>query len=159
MPSCFSYIFHPHTVVLHQSIACLYHASMSSEERFYSFVLWVRLDMAKSKKSKENNIVGSGVTRRVKRKRICRQDSAGTYSVVEGPSPPAKSTNTVSPAPPAAASASTVPASQPVTRSFAPELASSQAAFTPNTTSEALPTQQNLARSDEPHEHQHQDGT
>ena len=88
MPSCFSYIFHPHTVVLHQSIACLYHASMSSEERFYSFVLWVRLDMAKSKKSKENNIVGSGVTRRVKRKRICRPDSAGTYSVVEGPSPP-----------------------------------------------------------------------
>ena len=85
--------------------------------------------------------------------------SAGTHSVVEGPSPPAKSTNTVSPAPPAAASASTIPASQPVTRSFAPELASSQAAFTPNTTSEALLTQQDLARSDEPHEHQHQDGT
>ena len=103
MPSCFSYIFHPHTVVLHQSIACLYHASMSSEERFYSFVLWVRLDMAKSKKSKENNIVGSGVTRRVKWKRICHPDSAGTYSAVEGPSPPAKSTNTVSPAPRAAA--------------------------------------------------------
>ena len=99
-------------VVLHQSIACLYHASMSSEERFYSFVLWVWLDMAKSKKSKENNIVGSGVTRREKWKRICRPDSAGTYSAVEGPSPPAKSTNTVSPAPPAAASASTVPASQ-----------------------------------------------
>ena len=132
MPSCFSYIFHPHTVVLHQSIACLYHASMSSEERFYSFVLWVRLDMAKSKKSMENNIVGSVV---------CHRDSAGTYSAVEGPSPPAKSTNTVSPAPPAAASASTVPASQPVTRSFAPELASSQAAFTPNTTSEELLTQ------------------
>ena len=126
MSSCFSYIFHPHTVVLHQSIACLYHASMSSEERFYSFVLWVRLDMAKSKKSKENNI--SGVTHRVKRKRICRPDSAGTYSAVEGPSPPAKSTSTVSPTPPAAASASTVPASQPVTRSFTPELASSQAA-------------------------------
>ena len=115
--------------------------------------------MAKSKKSKENNIVGSAVTRRVKRKRICPRDSAGTYSAVEGPSPPAKSTNTVSPAPPAAASASTVPASQPVTRSFAPELASSQAAFTPNTTSEALLTQQDLARSDESHEHQHQDGT
>ena len=82
---------------------------MSSEERFYSFVLWVRLDMAKSKKSKENNIVGSGVTRQVKRKRISRPDSAGTYSAVEGPSPPAKSTNTVSP--PAAASTSTVPAS------------------------------------------------
>jgi len=49
--------------------------------------------------------------------------------------------------------------SQPVTRSFAPELASSQAAFTPNTTSEALLTQQDLAKSDEPHEHQHQDGT
>ena len=64
MSSCFSYIFHPHTVVLHQSIACLYHASMSSEEWFYSFVLWVQLDMAKSKKSKENNIVGSAVTRR-----------------------------------------------------------------------------------------------
>lgn len=112
MPSCFSYIFHPYTVVLHQSIDCLYHASMSYEERFYSFVLWVRLDMAKSKKSKENNIVGSGVTRREKRKRICRPDSAGTYSAVEGPSPPAKSTNTVSPAPPAAASASTIPASQ-----------------------------------------------
>ena len=96
--------------------------------------------MAKSKKSKENNIVGSVVTRRVKRKRFCRRDSAGTYSAVEGPSPPAKSTNTVSPAPPAAASASTVPASQ-VTRSFAPELANSQGAFTPNTTSEALLTQ------------------
>ena len=122
-------------------------------------MLWVQLDMAKSKKSKENNIVGSVVTRRVKRKRFCRRDFAGTYSAVEGPSPPAKSTNTVSPAPPAAASASTVPASQPVTRSFAPKLASSQVAFTPNTTSEALLAQQDLARSDEPHEHQHQDGT
>ena len=87
---------------------------MSSEERFYSFVLWVRLDMARSKKSKENNIVGSAVTRRVKRKRFCHRDSAGTYSAVEGPSPPAKSTNTVSPTPPTAASASTVPASQRV---------------------------------------------
>ncbi len=115
--------------------------------------------MAKSKKSKENNIVGSGVTRRVKRKRICHQDSAGTYSAIKGPRPPAKSTNTVSPAPPAAASASTVPASRPVTPSFALELAGSQAVFTPNTTSEALLTQQDLARSDEPHEHQHQDGT
>ena len=72
--------------------------------------------MAKSKKSQENNIVGSAVTRQVKRKTICRRDFAGTYSAVEGPSPPAKSTNTVSPAPPAAASASTVPACQPVTR-------------------------------------------
>jgi len=151
MSSCFSYIFHPRTVVLHQSIACMYHASMSSEERFYSFVLWVRLDMAESKKSKENNIVGSGVTRRVTRKRICRRDTAGTYSAVEDPRPPAKSRNTVSPALPAAASASIVPASQLVTRSFAPELASSQAAFTPNTTSEALLTQHDLARSDEPH--------
>ena len=127
-------------VVLHQSFACLYHASMSSEERFYSFVLWVRLDIVKSKKSKEKNIVGNGVTRRVQQKRIFPQDSAGTYSVVEGPSPPTKSTNTVSPAPPTVASASTVPASQRVTRSFAPELASSQAAFTPNTASEALLT-------------------
>ena len=115
--------------------------------------------MAKSKKSKENNIVGSGVTRQVKRKRISRPDSAGTYSAVEGPSPPAKSTNTVSHAPPTAASASTVLASQPVTHSFAPELASSQAAFTPNTTSEALLTQQDLAISYEPHGNQHQDGT
>ena len=115
--------------------------------------------MAKSTKIKENNIVGSVVTRRVKRKRFYRQDSAGTYSAVEGPSPLAKSTNTVSPAPPAAASASTVPTSQPVTHSFAPEQASSQAAFTPNTTSEGLLTQHDLARSDEPHEHQHQDGT
>ena len=82
-----------------------------------------------------------------------------TYSAVEGPSPSAKSTNTVSPAPPVAASASTVLASQPVSRSFAPELASSQVAFTPNNTSEALLTQQDLARSDEHHEHQHQDGT
>ena len=97
--------------------------------------------MAKSKKSKENNIVGSGVTRRVKQKRICRPDSAGTYSAVEGPSPLAKSTNTVSPAPKAAASASTVLASQRVTHSFAPKLASSQAAFMPNTTSELLLTQ------------------
>lgn len=115
--------------------------------------------MAKSKKSKENNIVGSVVTRWVKRKRICCRDSAGTYSAVEGPSPPSKSTNTISPTPPTAASASIVPASQPVTHSFAPELASSQDAFTPNTTFEALLTQQDLARSDEPHEHQHQDGT
>ena len=107
--------------------------------------------MAKSKKSKENNIVGSAVTRRAKRKRICHPDSAGTYSAVEGPSPLAKSTNTVSPAPPAAASASTVLASQRVTRSFAPELDSSQATFTHNTTFEALLTQQDLARSDEPH--------
>ena len=98
---------------------------MSSEERFYSFVLWVCLDMAKSKKSKENNIVGNGVTRRVKRKRIGRPDSAGTYSAAEGPSPAAKSTNTVSPAPPATTSASTIPASQRVTHSFAPELATS----------------------------------
>ena len=104
-------------------------------------------------------VVGNGVTHRMKCKRICPQDSAGTYSAVEGPSPPAKSTNIVSPDPPAAASASTVRASQRVTRSFAQELASSQAAFTPNTTSEALLTQQDLARSDEPHEHQHQDGT
>ena len=89
--------------------------------------------------------MGNGVTRRVKRKRFCRRDSAGTYSAVEGPIPPAKSTNTVSPAPPAAASASTIPASQPVTRLFAPELASSQAAFGPNTTSEALWTQDELA--------------
>ena len=115
--------------------------------------------MAKSKKSKENNIVGSVVTRRVKRKRFCHRDSAGTYSAVEGPSPPAKSTNTVSPALPAAASASIVPAYQLVTRLFAPELASSQAAFTPNTTSEAQLIQQDMARLDEPHEHQHQDGT
>ena len=134
-------MFHPHTVVLHQSIACLYHASMSSEEQFYSFVLWVRLDMEKSKKSKEKNRVGNGVTRRVKWKRICPRDSAGTYGAVEGPSPSAKSTNKVSPAPPSAASASTVPASQRVTCSFAPEMVSSQAAFTPNTTSEALLTQ------------------
>ena len=115
--------------------------------------------MAKSKKSKENNIVGSVVTRQVKQKRICRRDSTGTYSAIEGPSPPAKSTNTVSPVLPAATSASTVPASQRVTRSFAPELANSQDTFTPNTTSEALLTQQDLARSYEPHEHQHQDST
>lgn len=145
--------------VLRQSIACLYHASMSSEERFYPFVLWVRLDMAKSKERKEKHIVGNGVTHRVQRKRIYPWDSVGTYSAVEGPSPPAKYTNTVSPTPPAASSASTVPASQQVTRSFAPQLASSKAAFTPNTTSKALLTQQDLARSDEPHEHQHQDGT
>ena len=115
--------------------------------------------MAKSKKSKENNIVGSDVTHRMKRKRFCRRDSAGTYSAVEGPSPPAKSINIVSPAPPAATSASTVLASQRVTCSFATKLDSPQAAFTPNTTSKALLTQQDLARSDEPHEHQHQDGT
>ena len=77
----------------------------------------------------------------MKRKKFYRRDFAGTYSAVEGPSAPAKSTNTVSPAPLAAASASIVPASQRVTRSFAPELASSQATFTPNTTSEALLTQ------------------
>ena len=112
-------------------------------------------------------------------KRMNPADSAGTDGAIEGQSPAENSTNTashatrvakkakqkqksihtVSRAPPAVASASIVPASQPVTRSFAPELASSQAAFTPNTTSEALLTQQDLARSDEPHEHQHQDGT
>ena len=59
---------------------------------------------------------------------------------------PAKSTNTVSPAPPAAASASIVLASQRVNHSFAPQLASSQNAFTPNTSSEALLIQQDLAR-------------
>ena len=62
----------------------------------------------------------------MKRKRICRRDSAGTYSAVEGPSPPAKSTNTVSPTPPVAASTSTVPSCQRVTRLFALELASSK---------------------------------
>ena len=111
--------------------------------------------MEKSIKSKEKNIVGNGVTRRVKRKRICPRDSTGTYSAVQGPSRPAKSTNTVSLVPPAATSTSTLPAYQRVTHSFAPELASSQAAFTPNTTSEALLTQQDLARSDERHDHQH----
>ena len=115
--------------------------------------------MAKSKNSKENNIVWSAVTHRVKRKSICRRDSAGTYSVVEVPSPPAKPTNTVSPTPPAAASASTVPASQPVTRSFAPELAVPKLPSHLTLLSEALLTQQDLARSHEPHEHQHQDGT
>ena len=115
--------------------------------------------MAKSKKSKEKNIVGNGVTRRLKQKRIYPRDSAGTYSAVEGPSPPAKSTNIVSPTPPAAASPSSVPTSERITRSFALQLACSQAAFAPNTTSKALLTQQDLARSDEPHEHQHQDGT
>src|SRR6266516_8116506 len=99
---------------------------MSSEERFYSFVLWVRLDMAKSKKSKEKNVVGNGVTRRVQRRRICPRDSAGTYSAVEGPSPSAKSTNTVSPTPPAAAPPSTVPTSQRVTHLNAPQVACSQ---------------------------------
>ena len=68
--------------------------------------------MVNSIKSKEKNIVGNGVTHRVQWKRIFPRDSAGTYSAVEGPGPPAKSTNTVSPAPPAAASPSTVPASQ-----------------------------------------------
>ena len=112
MPSAYCFFIHIpssyHAAALHESSVRQYHASMSSEEWFYSFVLWVQLDMAKSKKSKENNIVGSAVTRRVKRKSFCRRDSAGTYSAVEGPSPPAKSTNIVSPAPPAAASASTV---------------------------------------------------
>ena len=46
-------------------------------------------------KSKEKNIVGNGVTRWVQRKMIFPRDSAGTYSAVEGPSPPAKSTNTI----------------------------------------------------------------
>ena len=86
-------------------------------------------------------------------------DSAGTDGAIEGESPAENSTNTVSPAPPAAASASTVPASQPVTRSFASELSSSQAAFTPNTTSEALLTQDELERSHEPCELQQQEGS
>ena len=77
----------------------------------------------------------------MKQKRIGRPDSVGTYRAVEGPSPPTKSTNTVSPAPLAATSTSTVPAAQRVTHSFAPKLASSQDAFTPNTTSEVLLTQ------------------
>jgi hypothetical protein len=104
-------------------------------------------------------MVGDAVSRRVQQKRSFPRDSAGTYSAEEGQSPPAKSTNTVSPAPPAAAPPSTVPTSQRVTRSNAPQVACSQAAFPPNTTSEALLTLHDLARSDEPHEHQHQDGT
>jgi hypothetical protein len=104
-------------------------------------------------------MVGDAVSHRVQRKRSFPRDSAGTYSAEEGQSPPAKSTNTVSPAPPAAAPPSIVPTSQRVTRSNAPQVACSQAAFPPNTTSEALLTLQDLARSDEPHEHEHQDGT
>ena len=50
-------------------------------------------------------------------------------------------------------------ANERVTHSLAPQLDSSQDAFTPNTTSEALLTQQDLARSDEPHEHQQQEGS
>jgi hypothetical protein len=57
-------------------------------------------------------MVGDAVSRRVEWKRSFPRDSAGTYSAVEGQSPPAKSTNTVSPAPPAAAPPSTVPTSQ-----------------------------------------------
>jgi hypothetical protein len=76
---------------------------MSSEERFYSFVLWVQLDMAKSKKSKEKSMVGDGVIRWEQQKRSIPRDSADTYSAVEGRSPPAKFRNTVSPTPPATA--------------------------------------------------------
>jgi hypothetical protein len=104
-------------------------------------------------------MVGDVVSCRVQRKRSFPRDSTGTYSTEEDQSPLAKSTNTVSPAPPTAAPPSTVPTSQQVTHSNAPQVACSQAACPPNTTSEALLTLQDLARSDEPHAHQHQAGT
>jgi hypothetical protein len=104
-------------------------------------------------------MVGDGVRCRLQGQKSLPQDSAGSYSAAERRSPSAKSTNTVSPTPPAASPPSTVPTSLRVTRSIAPQVACSQDAFPPNTTSEELLTLHDLARSDEPHEHQHQDGT
>ena len=104
-------------------------------------------------------MVGVGVRCWLQGKKSLPRDSAGSYSATKRQSPSAKSTNTVSPAPPAATPPSTVPTSLRVTRLIALQVACSQDAFPPNTTSEELLTLQDLARSDEPHEHQHQDGT
>ena len=106
-------------------------------------------------------------------------DSAGTDGAIEGQSPAENCTNTASHATQVAkkdkqkqiaatkqaettlvlATPTTVLPAARRTRASTELAACSQAAFTPNTTSEALLTQQDLVRSDEPHEHQHQDGT
>ena len=124
-------------------------------------------------------MVGDGVTTREarKRKRNSSVDSAGTDSAREGRSPPDKCTNTVSPAtPPAkctkdkqtkqatialvvATPSSTVPTCARLTRSSTLLAASSQAPLTPDTTSEALLAQEDLARSDEPCALQHPEGS
>ena len=123
--------------------------------------------MAKSKKSKENNIVGSVVTPRVKQKRFCRRDSSGTDSAVEGPSPAENCRNGVSRATRAAeqakqkpiattkqvetalvvATSSTIPPAARVTRWSTQLAAHFQPPLPPNTTSKALMTQHELARS------------
>ena len=112
-------------------------------------------------------------------KRMNPADSAGTDGAIEGQSPAENCTKRVSHATRAAeqakrkqmaatkqaktalvvATPSTVPPAARVTRWSTQLAAHSQAPLPPDTTSEALLTQQDLARSDEPHEHQHEDGT
>jgi hypothetical protein len=107
-------------------------------------------------------------TRKWKRKNYA--DSVGTDGAIEGQSPPENCTNTVSRARPATkqskqkliattkqavtalvfATPSIVPTAARVTRLSTQLAASSQAPLPPDTTSEALLTQDELARSEEP---------
>jgi hypothetical protein len=114
-----------------------------------------------------------------KRKRKNYADSAGTDGAIEGQSPSENCTNTVSRATPVAkqskkkliaatkqavtalvvATPSTVPPAARVTCLSTQLAAHSQAPLPPDTTSEALLTQDELARSDEPCELQQQEGS
>ena len=112
-------------------------------------------------------------------KRMNPADSAGTDGAIEGQSPAKNSTNTASHATRGAKRAKqkqiaatkqaetalvlatptiVLPAAQ-LTHASTELATRSQAPLPPDTTSQALLTQDELARSDEPHEHQHQDGT
>ena len=112
-------------------------------------------------------------------KRMNHADSAGTDGAIEGQSPAKNSTNRVSHATRAAeqakqkqiaatkqaettlvvATPSTVPPAARFTRWSTQLAARSQAPLTPDTTSEALLTQDELARSDELCELQQQEGS
>ena len=112
-------------------------------------------------------------------KRMNPADSAGTDGAIEGQSPAENSTNTASHATRVAkkdkqkqiaatkqaettlviATPSTVPPAARFTRSSTQLAARSQAPLPPDTTSEALLTQDELARSDELCELQHQEGS
>ena len=114
-----------------------------------------------------------------KRKRKNPADSAGTNGVIEGPCPAENCKNRVSRATQAAeqakqktiaatkqadtalvvATPSTVPPAARVTHWSTQLAARSQAPLPPDTTSKALLTQDELARSDEPCELQQQEGS
>ena len=124
------------------------------------------------RKRKEHKMKG-------KRKRKNAADSAGTDGAIEGQSPAENCTNRVSHATRAAeqakqkqiaatgqaettlvvATPSTVPPAARFTHSSTQLAARSQAPLPPDTTSEALLTQDELARSDEPCELQQQEGS